>query len=434
MLRLRPIGDPRKLGSRQRGIGGDLQIRQHLVHAVRRDRADASRLSEARDQQGIEVLAESVEPRFTGGIAERQHRNGDGRSVRRGRFGRRRRRSGELAPREITPSRQHDERHGGRGETTAPRKRRGPGQRGLRDGDAVPSHRLVDHRDHLVHRLPARGGVGLQTPGDERVEPLGNRRIAQSQCRRRAPHPLHQFRDRRARAAVAAAGQHVVQNQPERVDVGALVDGLALRLFRRHVLDRADDGSGDRHADARARRRSRDAEVHDERAVFVIQHDVGGLEIAMDDAGLVCRGETGGNVPGDLEHSIEGQPPLLFQDGRQIRSVHVRHRDVGDAVDLAQIVNADDVAMRDLPGEQQFALEALLERLRLFRIRSRFWSDHLDGNRHLERLVPGLVDRAHAALAEDTNDVIPRAEVVPHRQGEGSGDREGSRSDRRTRV
>ena len=39
----------------------------------------------------------------------------------------------------------------------------------------------------------------------------------------------------------------------------------------------------------------------------------------------------------------------------------VRHRDVLDAVDLAEVVDADDVLVRDLAREQQFALEAPLE-------------------------------------------------------------------------
>ena len=45
----------------------------------------------------------------------------------------------------------------------------------------------------------------------------------------------------------------------------------------------------------------------------------------------------------------------------EIGAVDVRHRDVLDAVDLAEVVNADDVLVRDLAREQQLALEAPLD-------------------------------------------------------------------------
>ena len=65
-----------------------------------------------------------------------------------------------------------------------------------------------------------------------------------------------QRRGRLLRCAPAAASSAVVlardapaaracrDDHPERVDVGALIDRLAPCLFRRHVLDRADDAAG----------------------------------------------------------------------------------------------------------------------------------------------------------------------------------------------
>ena len=45
------------------------------------------------------------------------------------------------------------------------------------------------------------------------------------------------------RPSPAAAGEHVVEDQTERIDVGAVIDVLAPRLLGRHVLDRADYGA-----------------------------------------------------------------------------------------------------------------------------------------------------------------------------------------------
>ena len=100
------------------------------------------------------------------------------------------------------------------------------------------------------------------------------------------------------------------------------------------------------------------------------------------------------------------------QHRRQVVALDVRHRDVLDAVDLAEVVNADDVLVRDLAGEQQLVLEAL------FRRRQRdaappVRANHLQRDRDAQLRVPGLVDRAHAADAEDPDDVIARAERLP---------------------
>ena len=51
------------------------------------------------------------------------------------------------------------------------------------------------------------------------------------------------------------------------------------------------------------------------------------------------------------------------QDLRQRLALDERHRQVLDAVDLAEVVDADDVLVGDLAGQHQLALEALLELL-----------------------------------------------------------------------
>ena len=104
-----------------------------------------------------------------------------------------------------------------------------------------------------------------------------------------------------------------------------------------------------------------DAEVHDDGAAVGGQHDVGRLQVAMDDAGLMGGHQTGSdfarNRDGDRQR--DGQRA----QGRAPRSSPAMNGIVRvlDAVDLAEIVNADDVAMRDLAREQQFALEPRLD-------------------------------------------------------------------------
>ena len=107
------------------------------------------------------------------------------------------------------------------------------------------------------------------------------------------------------------AGRHFVQHQPEREEVRSRVDLFAAQLLRRHVGQRADNAArvGQKRSGLELRRRrvSRrnarvgldEAEVENLRSVRG-QQDVGGLDIAVDDAGGMSRlkgvGEGGADV------------------------------------------------------------------------------------------------------------------------------------------
>ncbi len=94
--------------------------------------------------------------------------------------------------------------------------------------------------------------------------------------------------------------------------------------------------------------------------VLVDDHDVGRLEIAVDDARFVRGDEAGGDVADDAKRRRNRSVPRALEHAREVGALEVRHRDVLDAVDLAEIVNAHDVLVRDLPREHQLLLEAAL--------------------------------------------------------------------------
>ena len=131
----------------------------------------------------------------------------------------------------------------------------------------------------------------------------------------------------------------------------------------------------------------------------------------MHDAGVVRGLQASGDLPGK-RHDPHDRQALLAQQRRQVRPLDVRHRDVLDAVDLAEVVNADDVLVGDLTRQEQFLLEAPLDILRRGRVPSHFRPDHLEGDRDLQFLVIGLIHSAHAADAELTQDVIARPELL----------------------
>ena len=108
--------------------------------------------------------------------------------------------------------------------------------------------------------------------------------------------------------------------------------------------------------------------------------------------------------------------PSRLRIDDEVGALDVRHRDVLDAVDLAEVVNADDVLVRDLAREQQLALEAALDFRRGRRIRHHLRTDDLDRDGDAEFGVPRLVDRTHAADAEQSDDVIAGPERLAHRR------------------
>jgi hypothetical protein len=97
-----------------------------------------------------------------------------------------------------------------------------------------------------------------------------------------------------------APGDHLNKNYAERPNVAALIDGFAQDLLRRHIRKRP--GRGDTLRGARAGHHAGQPEVHNLRHVFIGNDDVGGLDVAVDDA--VCVG--GAEAARNLHREIQG--------------------------------------------------------------------------------------------------------------------------------
>ena len=116
------------------------------------------------------------------------------------------------------------------------------------------------------------------------------------------------------------AGHHLVQHRAEAEDVRPRVDLAALRLFGRHVRGRADDLPPRSAATVRVRRRGaigrleqlRQPEVEDLDAIVVGDHHVRRLQVTVDDAGFVRRGEGIGNL-----HAVAQR----LRDGEALRGI-----------------------------------------------------------------------------------------------------------------
>src|SRR3712207_2822982 len=91
---------------------------------------------------------------------------------------------------------------------------------------------------------------------------------------------------------------------------------------------------------------------------------------------------------------------------------HIGHRQVRDRSDLAEIVDANHVLVRDLTRQEQLAFEPPLAIVCTDGIPQRLWSDDLQRHDDPKLIVPRLVDDAHATAAEQSDDSVPGSEGV----------------------
>ena len=193
-------------------------------------------------------------------------------------------------------------------------------------------------------------------------------------------------------------GEELVENEAERVDVAPRRDLLPGELLRRHV--------GRCSGANRFARRAGEPEVGDADLAAAVEHDVGGLEIAVDDVALVRRGEARADLPRDLERAIFGKSSDALQQRGQILAVDVLHRQERGAVDLVDVVDAADVRVRDLPRHPHFGVQLRQSRWIAIDIRRQ----ELQRDRLSELQVVCAVDLAHAAAAEAFDDAVSAAE------------------------
>ncbi len=206
--------------------------------------------------------------------------------------------------------------------------------------------------------------------------------------------------------------EHLIDDDAERPEVGAGVHGPAYRLFRGHVSGRP----GDAAAPGRLRPLGEpgDAEIHDAHPPLLRKHDIGALDIPVDDALAVGLFEALRDLGGDVERLPDRERPFADPVPQGPAGAE-GHGDESLPLVFIDLVDGADVRMVETGGDLGFADEA-----RPLGVGAEHpGPEELQGDGPLELRVLGLVNDAHPPLAQ-----LARGErnERPIRRAEASGD------------
>ena len=196
--------------------------------------------------------------------------------------------------------------------------------------------------------------------------------------------------------------ERFVEDTTERVDVRGGRDLLRVDLLGRRVVGRPDEDA--RLGQVTVTALLRDPEVHQvDAAGAVLDHHVRRLHVAVDHLVGVCRVERSRDLLQDRERVVRILRASVGDQLPEVGPVHVAHRDVRHPVEVAGVVDRDDVRMVDRGDRLRLADEPLLEVVAA----AELGREGLQGGLALEQHMFGLVDEAHAAASEQAGDPVP---------------------------
>jgi hypothetical protein len=193
-------------------------------------------------------------------------------------------------------------------------------------------------------------------------------------------------------------GQKQVKHDAEGIQIAAVGDRLAGRLFGRQVFGGADQTAGGRQL--LAGKHLGDAEIGElDRAVVGLE-EVLRLEVAMNDAVVMGELEGGAELEGGVEHRSPRQPAFFLKKFFEVLAGDILHGVVVVAIVVAGVIEADDVRMVELFEDADLALEALQETRLLGQLRSEDLHRRPHSIRPGRRFLVRQKNLAHAAAAQ----------------------------------
>jgi hypothetical protein len=281
--------------------------------------------------------------------------------------------------------------------------------------DAFGKQRLAEVFRHFLSRRVALLGSAGERGMDDAAHGRDGGRAGESR-RSDVQDGVAKLRERIAGES-GLGGEHFKENGAEGEQIRASVHGAPVELLGRGVARRAEENAGDRCFAKRFGRFVGFGRIHilDDAEIEQLgaegrKQDVGGLQIAVNDAELVEGLQGGEELERDLRGLAGGKRALLeaLRQGFALDKLHDQDQIVGF---LGDVIEAAGVRMGDLGGGAGFLPEALALR----RIVGT-GADEFQGYGAIEALVLGFENDTHAAFADLGQDAIRADGIWKRRQ------------------
>ena len=199
------------------------------------------------------------------------------------------------------------------------------------------------------------------------------------------------------------AGEDLIRDDSQRELIRLAVHRISFHLFRRHIIWRAHHGAAVCHL---LRCDAGHTEIGDLGDGIVVHDDIGGLDVAVHDAFAMRVIERPRGLAQQAEQRLALRRMACAEQFFQRWSVDVLHEDVRHALFFRDVVNRDDVGMREDAGRLRLAEQPVAHAAALGLVREVGQADGLDGDYTADGGVLGLIDNAHGASAEFLADLI----------------------------
>ena len=206
----------------------------------------------------------------------------------------------------------------------------------------------------------------------------------------------------RLRFVHASSGEDLEQHEAEGVDVAPDARGLAGELLRRHVLRRTGSHGGVVCG-------AREAEIGDPDVPVAVDHHVGRLQIAVQDAAIVSGGNPRAELPREVDRLVLWDAADAAEQRRKILAVDILHREEAAAVRVAEVVEPADVLVRHLSRDAQLVVKLREPR----RIGGGAIGQELQRDRLIEGEILGAIHFTHAAAPEQRDEAVAARDNGP---------------------
>src|SRR5579862_312892 len=199
-------------------------------------------------------------------------------------------------------------------------------------------------------------------------------------------------------------GDHFVEQNAERENVATAVHHFAFNLLGRHVTGRAHDVGG--LLNGAELQNFGGAEVGDFYRVIGSEHQVGGLDVAMNDVAVVGELQGAAGLFHDAENAGEREELTGIEEALKAFAFDEFHGDEEDAVFFASVENDHDVGMGEEAGGARFGLETG-EEFGSAESGARFGElESFYGDGTADDWIVGAINDAHGAAAEFAGDLV----------------------------